>query len=210
MIFPIISQTFSSNSYLLLSEKAAVVDPGIYPPALIEEIEKQKITLDYIILTHCHYDHLASIPQFKKKFPAKILIHQLDASALERGDDKFIHGKVFNSSTVKIKVDTKLKEGDKINLGQEMELEVFSTPGHSPGSICLYEQKEKALFSGDTIFTNGVGRTDLDGGSWDELKKSFQKILKLKKERGIEKVYSGHGPTFPGENIEKIYEHYFE
>lgn len=212
-IIPVMSRSFSSNSYILVDSKnACIIDSGISPHTfeIIKKIEELKITLLFIINTHCHYDHVAGNLQLKKMYPkVKILIHEFDADFLESGDDKFMHAKIFNSIPIKIEVDWKLKDDDIIELGKKIKLEVIHTPGHSLGSICLYEEKTKSLFSGDTVFREGVGRTDLPGGNFNLLKKSMEKLIKLNETRGIEKIYPGHGEIGSGDDIEKNYKWYF-
>jgi glyoxylase-like metal-dependent hydrolase (beta-lactamase superfamily II) len=208
MIFPLISQSISSNSYIIVDKKSLIVDPGISVKELITKIHELKTQPDFILLTHCHYDHVIGTPYMKEKTNSKVLAHELCAKFLEVGDDTFIHAGLFNALPVKIKVDQMLKDEDIIDLGN-MKLEVMHTPGHSPGSICLYEEKTKSLFSGDTIFKEGIGRTDLPGGDFNLLKKSIERLIKLHETRGIKKIYPGHGLLGSGGDIEKIYEWYF-
>lgn len=209
MIFPIISRTFSANSYLLVDEKVAVIDPGIFTSHLREKIEKEKVKVNYIINTHCHYDHLAGNLKLREKFSGKILIHESDALVLEKGEDELMLARTFNSPPLKIHPDGKLKDGDRIDLGKRMKLKVIHTPGHTPGSICLYDEEKKVLFSGDTLFNGGLGRTDLPGGNWQKLKSSLEKLIQVHQEQGIKKLYPGHGSFGSGEDIEKVYEFYF-
>ena len=95
-----------------------------------------------------------------------------------------------------------------IDLGK-VRLEVIHTQGHTQGSICLYEPKSKSLFSGDTIFSDGIGRVDLPGGDWIKLKKSIERLLNLHRSSSIEKIYPGHGSIGSGDDIERIYRIYF-
>jgi hydroxyacylglutathione hydrolase len=136
---------------------------------------------DWVVNTHAHFDHVGGDGYF---FNAKIAIHEADAAVLEKGDQELSFADFFDADMKPHKVERRLKDGDEIS-----GLRVVHTPGHSPGSICLYDEKNKILFSGDTVFSDGLGRTDLPGGSEEELKKSIQKIKALK----VEKLFPGHG-----------------
>jgi len=136
------------------------------------------------------------------------MIHEDDAEAVEKGLDEFVLAGLFGEGPVKIKVSKRLKKGDVVNL-EGSNLEVIHTPGHTPGSICLYEPKSKSLLTGDTVFADGVGRTDFPGGSIEELRKSIERLIKLKETRGVKKIYPGHGPTADGDSIKKVYDMFF-
>jgi len=163
-----------TNCYVLLSKnEALVIDPGGGLKEILKEIEKKKSKLKYIILTHGHWDHLLAAPKLKKETGAKILTHE--------GEKDFI----------KFKVDKFLKEGEEIKIG-EISLEIIHTPGHTKGSICLLG--DGLIFTGDTIFKDGYGRTDLAGGSQKDLENSLKKLSKILKS-GM-KIYPGHGEIF--------------
>lgn len=161
-----------TNCYLIFSkDKAAVIDPGGGLKEILKEIGSKK--LEYIILTHCHWDHLLGALKLKEKTGAKILIHQ--------GEKEFI----------KFQIDRFLKDGEEIKIG-DFILKVIHTPGHSKGSICLVGENE--IFTGDTIFKDGYGRTDLRGGSQKDLENSLKKLSKILKPKM--RVYPGHGEIF--------------
>lgn len=163
-----------TNCYLISSKnEAAVIDPGGQIKEILEELERSKTTLKYIILTHGHWDHTFSVSKIKKETGAKVLIHEAE--------------KEF----IKFKVDEFLKENDKIKVGDSV-LKVIHTPGHTKGSICLLGENE--IFTGDTIFKDGYGRTDLKGGSQKDLENSLKKLEKILKP-GV-KIYPGHGEIF--------------
>ena len=140
-----------------------------------------------IINTHYHFDHIGGNGYFTG---AEIWIHEGDALVLEDGDDETAVSEFFGGKMHKMKVSRKLKDGDKIVLGAS-EFEVVHVPGHTPGSICLYDKKQKLLITGDTVFSNGVGRTDLDGGNFEQLKNSLAKLSKM----DVQKILPGHGPV---------------
>ena len=163
-----------TNCYLLIGDdELLVIDPGGEPEKILEEINNQKAKLKYIINTHCHPDHTFGNEKIRKETSAPILIHQAERDFIKFKADKF------------------LKEGDEIKIGKE-KLKVIHTPGHTKGSICLVG--ESFIFTGDTLFKDGVGRTDLPGGSEKDLEKSLEKLKKILKSGLI--IYPGHGETF--------------
>jgi len=172
----IIVTSFLTNCYLLISEnEAVIIDPGGGLEKILEEIKDAEANLNYIILTHFHFDHTFASLKLKQKTGAKILIHEAEKNFLS----KFL------------KADDFLKEGEKIKIGDNL-LEVLHAPGHTKGSICLAGQK--VVFTGDTIFKNGYGRTDFPGGSQKELENSLEKLKKFLKPGTT--VYPGHGEIF--------------
>lgn len=212
MIYPIISSSYESNCYLIVEKQTALIDSGIDPAGIFKKIGELHIGIDFLINTHCHYDHIGADLDVAKRTGAKICAHKDDAFAMEKGDADRILFDLFGGGG--IMVDVKFAGGEVIDLGNldlpiANSLSIIHTPGHTPGGICIYELKSKSLFSGDTIFSDGIGRTDLSGGDLADLKRSIEKILELKRKLGIEKLYPGHGPIGSGEDIERIYEEYF-
>jgi len=137
--------------------------------------------IKWVVNTHGHFDHIGGNGFF---FNADIAIHEGDADVVENGDQELSFADFFDGKMKPHKVGKRLRDGDEI-----AGLKVIHTPGHSPGSICLYDGKNKILFSGDTVFSNGVERTDLPGGDEAQLKQSLEKIKALE----IEKLLPGHG-----------------
>lgn len=184
----IITGLYDANSYLI--NKKVLVDTGMNTKGLVEEINRNTDMkdLELIILTHCHYDHTASAQEIAQMSGAKVAIHKDDAPLLK--NDNISAAAMFGYSAPSIDADMLLEEGDRIPVGEDEELEVIHTPGHTPGGICLYEASTKSLFSGDTVFPNGsIGRTDFQGGSRSQLTESINKLMKL----DVETLYPGHG-----------------
>ena len=207
MIYCLMSTDHSSNCYIVCGRKTALIDSGINPDAIIAKIKELKLKIDYLINTHEHYDHIAGNLQVKEATGAKLCCHESAAETIGQGSSGTLSS-LFGKNLDGVDVEVKLKEGDKIDLG-DIALEVIHTPGHTVGGICLYEPASMSLFSGDTVFADGIGRYDFSGGSLEDLKRSFNKLLKLKEEKGIDNVYPGHGSIGCGEDLEKIYETYF-
>ncbi len=185
-VFPIMSNSFDSNVYLILDEKVALIDTGTGLNIGIKDKIREKLgdrRVEIIINTHAHIDHAGGNDLFDE---AEVYCHEFEAEEMRSG--RFYGTIQFVGSGSPKKVDHLLKDGDTIDLG-EIELDVIHSPGHSPGSICLYEKNQRALFSGDTLFTDGnVGRTDLIGGSMGELVASLKKLRSI----DFETLYPGH------------------
>jgi len=172
-IFLIEPVVFGSNTYLV---DDVLIDPGTGLPK-----DAQKIKAGNIVNTHCHIDHTFSNQFFKD---SKICMYRLTAEIYENKREDLIVNKMFNVPFPEFKIETKLKEGDILN-----GLEVIHTPGHTSDSICLYDKKRKVLFSGDTVFPKFyLPRTDFPTSSFDTLKKSYEKLSKLK----IDVICPGH------------------
>ncbi|NYT00441.1 MAG: MBL fold metallo-hydrolase [Methanocellales archaeon] len=182
-----IAASYNANAYLIATKRPIMVDVGMNCDLALQSIEKIIVpnALEYIVLTHCHYDHTSGAPELAEKTGARIAIHKNDAESL--GDDHATVSNLFGVRSPAIKPDVILQGGEMLDLG-DLELKVVHTPGHTPGSICLYASKQ--LFSGDTVFPNGsVGRTDLKGGDPNQLIKSIKLLTTL----DVDIMYSGHG-----------------
>jgi hydroxyacylglutathione hydrolase len=198
-IYCIYGIDYDSNIYLIDGEKPTIVDcgTGLNNSQVIDKIKEiiDPKTIQQIIITHEHFDHCGGVRGIHNltKRNAKVIAH-IDASAkIEKGDSFF--AKMLGASMPKMPVDIKLKDGKKIKIGDEF-FEVIHTPGHSPGGICLYSNKSKILFSGDTIFSNGLfGRYDFPEGDFNKLKKSIEKLSKL----DVLNLYPGHEEIIEGE-----------
>ncbi len=177
-----------TNCYYLVSGKEVIViDPGGGLRKILKELKDKK--LNYIILTHYHLDHTLVAQRLKEETGAKILIH--------KEEKDFIKSLPFSASFQKkekrlvFQPDQFLEDGEEINLGNEF-LKIIHTPGHTKGSICILGKD--FILTGDTIFEEGYGRTDLPGGSKKDLENSLKKLEKIIQPGMI--IYPGHGPVF--------------
>lgn len=180
-----------TNCYVLGDEaqgKAIVIDPGAKGEKILNLLDELELEIEYIINTHGHHDHIGANKFLLENSEAKLLIHQDDAEALVNPEQNlsFFSNKEIDGP----KADECLVEGDQIECGT-WSLEVLHTPGHTPGGITLLGNGK--LFTGDTLFTMGVGRTDFPNASQKKLMNSIQqKLMPLSDEL---EVYPGHGPT---------------
>ena len=179
---------YDSNIYLIDGELLVDTGTGIFFPEMKEEIELMfdPLNIKTIVNTHCHFDHIGGDKKFRDWLKAEIFIHEADKQAIETGINTIADA--FGEKAKTITADKTLKNGNKIKT-TNFTFDVISTPGHTPGSICLYEKKKRILVSGDTLFSDGVGRTDLPGGDSNQLYRSLQKLTNLR----ISYLLPGHG-----------------
>ena len=179
---------FDGNVYLVMDERPILVDAGMMAGPILKNIKKfiDPTKIEMIVLTHCHHDHSGAAPAIKEATGAKLLLSEKEVGCV--GDDLASVAYLFGQQAPEYKVDEILKEGMVLDIGK-WKLEVMETPGHSLGSLCLYEKNEKALFSGDTVFPDGnIGRTDMLGGNTAELVRSIERLAKL----DVKTMYPGH------------------
>lgn len=184
--------SWCANRYLVFDEntlEGAVIDPGTFDETLKNEIEKQNVRVTKILLTHGHFDHILGVKALKEYCGAQVLIHADDAACLEDAEKSLLtHFGYPLSAQPKCSADVLLRDKDVLSIG-ENEFYVMHTPGHSPGSCCYVCEKERAIFSGDTLFCMTVGRTDFEGGDSNLLYESVKKLISLE---GDYDIYPGH------------------
>jgi glyoxylase-like metal-dependent hydrolase (beta-lactamase superfamily II) len=187
-IIPLLSNGIDSNCYLVLDDKNAIIDTGSGLGGWLirtvkHEIHPDKVSI--VINTHGHADHCGGNGLFKN---AEVMAHVLETREMQCGNLYGTAGLLGGVEPCKIHVDRKLRDGDTIELGS-LILRVLHTPGHTPGSICLFEEKRGILFSGDTLFSGGgFGRVDL-GGKPGEMLHSLRRLSGL----DFTRLLPGHG-----------------
>lgn len=166
----------------------AVIDPSmgstdkILRQALLDHLKIEKI-----FLTHSHWDHIVDVKTLKDQTGAQLYVHPLDAENVQSPGSDGLGLPVPIEPAIP---DHLFEEGAVISVGP-LQVEVIHTPGHSPGSVCLYLKEQGILFSGDTVFAGSIGRLDLPTGVPEQMGASLQKLLKLPPQT---RIIPGHGP----------------
>jgi len=171
---------------------AAIIDPGGDPEEIISVVDDEKLKPVVLINTHGHIDHIAANRAIKERYDIPLLIHREDSASLT--DPGLNLSAMGFGQLDSPPSDRELQDGDEIPVGEIM-LKVISTPGHTPGGICLLisrSDQPDVIITGDTLFAGGVGRTDFPGGSWDLLMESIRNRLLSFPDETI--ILPGHGP----------------
>lgn len=187
---------FGINTYVVYDpeeKEAAIIDPGMSRKEEFEAMEnfikREGLKVIHLINTHLHIDHAIADNWVKEKYGVPVEAHLGDAPLGERMKQQ---AQMFglSASDVAVEIDRPLQEGDVVKIGRG-KLDVLHVPGHSPGSICLYDKKDDFVIVGDTLFQGSIGRTDLMGGNHRQLVEAIKnKLLTLPRET---MVLSGHG-----------------
>ncbi|MDX1358323.1 MAG: MBL fold metallo-hydrolase [Clostridia bacterium] len=180
------SRMLGANTYVLSSGPVGIiVDPCTKVDIIKNYCSEKNILIKQVVLTHCHIDHTLYLNEYLEAFDTVFAIHK---EGNEMNMDSNLNGsRLFGMNKSFRTADILLSEGDELNL-HGTKVRVIETPGHSPGSICLYS--DNVLMSGDTLFNMSIGRSDLPGGNQDLLMKSLEILMELPDETII---YPGHG-----------------
>ncbi|MBQ9132314.1 MAG: MBL fold metallo-hydrolase [Clostridia bacterium] len=195
--------SWGSNCYLLISgTSAAIVDPSANADVLLNAVKSAGATLQYIFLTHGHFDHITSMDKLRDATGATVLIHEGDKDMPGDSHKNAFFMAFQMKSPPYGRPDVCFRDGDAFPLGDE-QIRVIHTPGHSRGSSCFLCNGE-LLITGDTLFANNVGRCDLYGGDDEALEASLLRLRKLPQNLPI---YPGHGgPTILGQALDAVME----
>lgn len=187
-----------SNIYLL-GDTAIDAGTGLNFTRLRDFLKIAKVSLGdikQVVNTHCHYDHVGGNGYF---INAKVLAHEHDAEVIEKGDAELAVVEFFDGFLKPRKVDQRLKHGDIVSTAQSA-LEVIHAPGHTAGSICLFDRKNGLLFTGDTVFSTTIGRVDFPNSDPEEMAKTLEMLGKLP----VKQVFPGHGEPFDAATFKKV------
>ena len=184
------------NTYVIFNDKGSciILDPGCYYKEEREEltdfIDRQQLVPKCLLNTHCHLDHIFGNKFIAERYQLSVHLHKKEKPVLDYGPEAgVLWGLPFEPYTGAL---VYLEEEEEAGI-EECKLRVIFTPGHSPGSISFYNREEKIIFSGDVLFKQGIGRTDLPGGDAATLMRSITEKLFILPD-GVT-VYAGHGPS---------------
>jgi glyoxylase-like metal-dependent hydrolase (beta-lactamase superfamily II) len=178
-----------ANCYFLIeNQNCLIVDPADDASFILEELQRQQLNLIGMLATHGHFDHIGAAGEIQLSLNVPLYIFKEDQFLIDRLNETAKYFLGFDPHFIKPVLIKYLTEKDfKIS---NFKFKILFSPGHTPGCSCFYFKEENALFTGDTLFKEGIGRTDLSYSSKDDLKKSLKKIFELSRETI---VYSGHG-----------------
>jgi hydroxyacylglutathione hydrolase len=183
---------FAANCYIVGSsstKQGMIIDPGAEAETILRTVQQTGLSISLIVITHAHMDHVGALHAVQEKTHAQFAIHEAEKGLLLTAPMRMLTSLGISPVKSPPRPDRLLKDGDRIDLG-DLHFEVLYTPGHSAGGICL--SGHGVVFSGDTLFNLGVGRTDFPGMSHERLMKSIHEKLMVLPDETI--VYPGHGP----------------
>ena len=186
-----------ANNYLVVDEvskEAILIDCSDYVEEIIDYVKKNNLKVKYILLTHGHFDHVLGINRMNEVLGAKVYVHEGDKEQVVNTRAVMTMFGLPTEGVENPKITATLSDAGELTLGNQL-IKVIETPGHTPGGVCYLIGN--CLFSGDTLFHGTIGRTDLPGGSFQQIKHSVKDVL-FALDENIE-VYPGHGePTSIG------------
>lgn len=185
----------NTNCFLLIDEltqQCLIIDPADEPELISEEILRQDLQPLLILATHGHFDHIMAASALQMNFDLDFLIHRQDEFLVRQMNQSIKYWLHQESALAPPTVTGYLTDGQTIALG-EHQVQVISVPGHTPGSVCFFSAQEKKAFTGDTLFVDGVGRTDFSYSLPSQMEHS---LAKIKRELAGYQAYAGHGQEF--------------
>jgi hydroxyacylglutathione hydrolase len=184
---------FAANCYIVGSpetKQGMIIDPGAEAKTILKTVQQTGLTISVIVITHAHVDHIGALHEVQEKTNSRFAIHEAEKGLLLSAPMRMLTSLGISPVKSPPRPDVILRDGDHIDVGN-LRFEVLHTPGHSSGGICL--SGHGVVFSGDTLFNSGIGRTDFPGMSHERLIKSIQEKLLVLPDDTV--VYPGHGPS---------------
>jgi hydroxyacylglutathione hydrolase len=184
--------SFAANCYIVGSsttKQGMIIDPGAEADTILKTVRQTGLSISVIVITHAHIDHVGALRQVQRSTSAQFAIHEAEKGLVLSAPIRMLTSLGVSPIKSPPRPDRLLKDGDRIDIG-DLHFEVLHTPGHSAGGICL--SGHGVIFSGDTLFNLGIGRTDFPGMSHQRLMKSIHEKLMVLPDETI--VYPGHGP----------------
>jgi len=185
--------SFAANCYIVGStstKQGIIIDPGADAETILRTVQQTGLSISIIVITHAHMDHVGALREVQQKTNAQFAIHEAEKGFIFSTPMRMLTSLGVSPVKSPPRPDRLLKDGDLIDLG-DLHFEVLYTPGHSSGGICLLGHG--VVFSGDTLFKLGIGRTDFPGMSHERLMKSIREKLMVLPDETV--VYPGHGPA---------------
>ncbi len=183
---------FAANCYVVGSpetRQGMLIDPGAEDKAILKTVQQTGLTISVIVITHSHMDHVGALRKVQEKTDAQFAVHEAEKGFLFSTPMRMLTSLGVSPVKSPPRPDRLLRDGDSIEVG-DLRFEVLHTPGHSSGGICL--SGHGVVFSGDTLFNSGIGRTDFPGMSHERLITSIRQKLMVLPDETV--VYPGHGP----------------
>lgn len=189
----IISGSLEENGYIAFDKKVAIiVDPGGNSNQFIDFIKVNNLNLKYILLTHYHHDHIGAVEEIKKIFQnCKIFVSEADESDL-----------------IEYGVKPDMNYQNELSITNKFNVKIWNTPGHTKGGVCIEIVNENIIFTGDTLFLDDIGRCDLKGGSFEEMKNSINEKIFLWDDEIL--IHPGHGDSGKMKKVRKINKWYLD
>ncbi|MCX7881253.1 MAG: MBL fold metallo-hydrolase [Patescibacteria group bacterium] len=179
-----------TNCYFLIKDGySLIIDPTDEAAFILEELQRRNLKLLGLLATHGHFDHLMAVGEIQKSINVFLYINYKDLFLLKRMEETADYFLGYKPMVLPIKKIKNLAIKNQLKI-KNFQFKIIFTPGHTPGGVCFYFENEKILFSGDTVFKDGIGRYDFSYSCKNDLKDSLKKILSLPKDTLI---YPGHG-----------------
>jgi hydroxyacylglutathione hydrolase len=183
----------ASNCYIVGShstKEGMIVDPGAEARTILKTVRQLGLSISLIVATHAHFDHIDALREVRESVDAQFALHEADQALLSATPPMSVMASLRLAAFEPYpQPDILLRDGDYLSIG-DLRFQVLHTPGHTPGGVCLLGHG--VVFSGDTLFNCGVGRTDFAGGSYERLIESIREKLMVLPDETV--VYPGHGP----------------